>query len=240
MANTYFISDAHLGTGPPELEKLKQDKLLSFFEHVARTGDRLFIVGDLFDFWFEYRSVIPKGYTRIFCGLNRLKEQGIELNYVAGNHDFWMRDYLVSEFGFRLYFDEVTWIHAGKKFYIFHGDGLAKDDAGYRLLKRVFRNRINIFLYSLLHPDLGIPFARWMSSLSRRHTSRDEVPPDDDYLARATQKFDEGFDYAIFGHLHYPRYQEIGTKIYINLGDWIESFSYAEFSGSGLRLSTWK
>jgi UDP-2,3-diacylglucosamine hydrolase len=159
---------------------------------------------------------------------------------VAGNHDFWMRDYLSSEFDFHIHFDEVEWSSANKRFYIFHGDGLAKDDVGYRMLKRVFRNRINIFLYRILHPDLGVPFAKWMSSISRRHTSRDAPPPDDDYIARAVQKFEEGFDYAIFGHLHSPRSQKIDDRVYINLGDWIENFSYAKFDGKDLQLLYWK
>jgi UDP-2,3-diacylglucosamine hydrolase len=240
MANTYFMSDAHLGADSPNLERNKEEKLLQFFKHVSENGERLFIVGDLFDFWFEYRTVIRKGFTRILCGLKHLQERGIELHYVAGNHDFWMRGYLASEFGFQIHFDEVEWSFAKKHFYIFHGDGLAHDDGGYRLLKRVFRNRVNIFLYSLLHPDLGIPFAKWMSSVSRRHTSRDAPPPDDDYISRAVQKFDEGFDYAIFGHLHSPRYKKFGKKIYVNLGDWIENFSYAKFDGKILQLLNWK
>ncbi len=240
MGNTYFISDAHLGAGSPELERLKEEKLLQFFNHVSEKGERLFIVGDLFDFWFEYRSVLPRGHTRILCGLNRMQELGIDLHYVAGNHDFWMRDYLASEFGFHIHFDEVEWSCAGKRFYIFHGDGLAKDDTGYRFLKRVFRNRVNIFLFSILHPDVGIPFAKWISSLSRRHTSRDTPPLDDDYISRAVKKFDEGFDYAIFGHLHSPRYQELGKKVYINLGDWIENFSYAKFDKKNLHLLSWE
>jgi len=240
MASTFFISDAHLGSDSTKKERSKERKLLRFFDYVIQKGDRLFIVGDLFDFWFEYRSVVPRGFTRILCGLNRLSETGIELHYVAGNHDFWMRDYLEKEFKFTIHFDEVDWKYNGKRFYIFHGDGLAKDDTGYRLLKRVFRNRVNIFLFSLLHPDLGIPLAKWVSSISRRHTSRDVPPPDDDYVSRAQQKFNEGFDYAIFGHLHSPRYQIRGKKVYINLGDWIENFSYAKFDEKNLQLLSWE
>jgi UDP-2,3-diacylglucosamine hydrolase len=240
MASSFFISDAHLGASPLKTEKLKEEKLLSFFDHVAQNGDRLFIVGDLFDFWFEYRSVIPKGYTRILCGLSRLNDLGMEMHYIAGNHDFWMRNYLAHEFGFRMHFDEMDYTTQRKKFYIFHGDGLAKDDVGYRLLKKIFRNRVNIFLYSLVHPDVGIPLARWVSSLSRRHTRQNLPPADEDYIQRALQKFEEGFDYAIFGHLHSPKYQVFGQKVYVNLGDWIENFSYAEFDGRNLRLLNWE
>ena len=240
MASTFFISDAHFGSDSVKKERAKEQKLLRFFDYVAQNGERLFIVGDLFDFWFEYRSVVPRGFTRILCGLNRLSELGIELHYVAGNHDFWMRDYLEKEFNFTIHFDEVDWKIEGKRFYIFHGDGLAKDDTGYRLLKKIFRNRLNIFLYSLLHPDLGIPLAKWVSSLSRQHTRRDAPPSDEDYISRAIEKFREGYDFAIFGHLHSPRYQKFGQKIYINLGDWIDNFSYAEYSERDLKLHSWK
>jgi UDP-2,3-diacylglucosamine hydrolase len=239
MASTFFFSDAHLGASPLKTERIKEQKLLSFFEHVAQNGERLFIVGDLFDFWFEYRSVIPKGYSRVLCGLGRLSDLGTEMHYIAGNHDFWMRSYLPSEFGIQMHFDEVEYTIAGKRFYLNHGDGLARDDWSYRLLKRIFRNRINIFLYSLLHPDLGIPLARWVSSLSRRHTRQDKPPADQDYINKALVKFEQGFDCAVFGHLHSPRFQEFGQKIYINLGDWIENFSYAEFDGKEIRLLEW-
>lgn len=240
MASTFFFSDAHLGASTLKNEKLKEEKLLSFFDHVSLNGDRLFIVGDLFDFWFEYRTVIPKGYTRILSGLSRLSELGMEMHYIAGNHDFWMKNYLTREFGIIMHFDDMDYTIRGKKFYIFHGDGLAKDDVGYRFIKRIFRNRVNIFLYSLLHPDVGIPLARWVSSLSRRHTRQNMPPDDEDYLKLALQKFEEGFDYAIFGHLHFPKYQEFGQKVYVNLGDWIDNFSYAEFDGRNLKLLKWE
>ncbi len=240
MGVTFFFSDAHLGSEPHKSEKIKEQKLLRFFEHVSQNGERLIIVGDLFDFWFEYRQVIPRGYTRILCALSRLRDLDIDMHYIAGNHDFWMRDYLSSEFGITLHFDETDITLNRKKFYIFHGDGLARDDTGYRILKRIFRNKINIFLYSLLHPDLGIPFARWMSSVSRRHTRRDGRLSDEDYIERALQKFNQGYDYAIFGHLHSPRIEQFGQKTYVNLGDWITNFSYAEFDGKDLNLLEWK
>lgn len=239
MANSYFISDAHLGTGEFATEKLKEDKLLSFFDYVAKAGERLFIVGDLFDFWFEYRTVIPRGYTRILSGLSRLKESGVELHYIAGNHDFWMRDYFPKELGIPIHFDNLEYAINGKRFFIEHGDGIAKDDVGYRILKRIFRNRINIFLYSLLHPDLGVPLAKWVSSLSRGHTSKKGRFDDADYLTRARQKFREGFDYVLFAHLHQPIFKTFGNNIYLNLGDWMEHFTYVVFDGRELKLEKW-
>jgi UDP-2,3-diacylglucosamine hydrolase len=220
-----------------ESERLK--KLFSFLEYVAENGESLYIVGDLFDFWFEYKTVIPRGYMEILCHLNQLRQAGLELHYIAGNHDFWMRSFLSQEMKIAIHFDELTRIIHRKKFYIHHGDGLAEFDKGYRLLKRIFRNKMNIFLYSLIHPDLGIPLAKWISSLSRKHTEPQGEPDDSDYLKLAHQKFGEGFDYVIFGHLHSPRIKEFDGKVYLNLGDWIQHFSYAEFDGRSIKLCHW-
>ena len=240
MASAFFISDVHLGSQSSKAEKVKEQKLLSFLEYVAEYGDQLFIVGDLFDFWFEYRTVIPRGYTRILCALSELRELGKEMHYIAGNHDFWMRDYLAKEFGIKIHFDDFEYTLYNKRFYLYHGDGIAKKDYGYRILKKIFRNRFNIFLYSLIHPDLGIPLAKWVSALSRSHTSSDAPPEDHDYVQAALQKFSEGFDFVIFGHLHYPNYQIYGEKVYINLGDWMKHFTYAEFDGEEISLNYWK
>lgn len=240
MSHAYFISDAHLGAGDSAAENLKEQKLLSFFDHVASTGDRLFIVGDLFDFWFEYRTVIPRGYTRILSGLSRLKESGVEIHYIAGNHDSWMRDYFPTELGVPIHFDHLEYRIGGKRFFIEHGDGIARQDSGYRFLKRIFRNRINIFLYSLLHPDIGVPLAKWVSSLSRGHTTKRGQPDDSDYFARAQQKFREGFDYVLFAHLHFPIFKKNDHNIYVNLGDWMEHFTYAAFDGKELSLEKWE
>lgn len=240
MGNTYFFSDVHLGMRSDRAEKHREKKLLRFLDHVALYGDRLFIVGDLFDFWFEYRTVIPRGYMGVLSALGQLKELGKELHYIAGNHDFWVRDFLTRELEVQVHFEPLDCTLEGRRFYINHGDGLAKDDKGYRLLKRVFRNRFNIFLYSLLHPDVGIPLAKWVSHFSRHHTAQSGIPDDSDYLALAMEKFQEGFDYAIFGHLHYPILQMYGEKTYVVLGDWIEYFTYALYDGHDLQLLKWK
>ena len=239
MNSTFFISDVHLGMMPVKAEKWKERKLLAFLDHVAANGESLFIVGDLFDFWFEYRTVIPRGYTRVLCALSHLSELGKELHYIAGNHDFWMRDFLARELNFHIHMEPLDITIRGKRFYIHHGDGIASHDKGYRFLKRIFRNKINIFLYSLLHPDIGIPLAKWVSSLSRQHTTPQGVPDDTDYLQLAIQKFQEGFDFVIMGHLHMPNYQVIGEKVYMNLGDWIDHFTYGVFDGRELHLLRW-
>ena len=213
MSKTYFISDAHLGAGKPNSEKFKEEKLLTFLDYVAENGNQLFIVGDLFDFWFEYNTVIPKGYTKVLCALSRLSDLGKDIYYIAGNHDFWMNDYLKNEFGVKLYFDDLDIRISNKRFYVYHGDGIAKDDKGYRIIKRIFRNKLNILLYRLIHPDLGIPIAKWASTLSRKHRKLNIESVVGDYIGRALEKFKEGFDYTIFGHLHLPKYQKFGQKV---------------------------
>lgn len=240
MGYTYFFSDAHLGMSQHKSEKQKEEKLLKFFDHVATSGESLYIVGDLFDFWFEYRTVIPRGYMRILGALNQLRELGKEVHYIAGNHDFWMRDFLSKELNIQVHFEPLDTTIYGKRFYLHHGDGLAKDDSGYRFLKRIFRNRFNIFLYSMLHPDLGIPFAKWISSLSRNHSASTGIPDDSEYREQAMKKFQQGFDYVVFGHLHYPVVQMYGEKTYVILGDWIEYFTYALFDGYDLQLMEWR
>lgn len=239
MGNTYFFSDVHLGMNESHGQDQREEKLLKFLDHVARDGERLFIVGDLFDFWFEYRTVIPRGYMRVLSALGNMRELGVELHYVAGNHDFWIRDFLTAEMEITVHFDPIEYTINGKRFYLNHGDGIAKNDGGYRLMKRVFRNRTNIFLYSLLHPDLGIPLAKWVAGLSRSHQNGKAID-DTDYRELAQQKFQEGFDYVIFGHLHNPILQEYGKKTYINLGDWIEHFTYSVFDGEEMKLLTWE
>ena len=240
MSKSYFFSDAHLGLNHLQSEKSKIEKILSFFKHVGETGDRLFIVGDLFDFWFEYRTVIPRGQTKIISSLIQLKELGKEIHYIAGNHDFWMKDFFSKELDIPVHFNSLEYKMNGKQFFIQHGDGISQKDVGYRIIKRIFRNRFNIFLYSLLHPDLGIPLAQWISTRSRKHTGEKGPPDDSDYQQLATVKFNEGFDYVMFAHLHFPIFKEIDEKVYINLGDWIEHFSYAVFDGKELQLLKWE
>jgi UDP-2,3-diacylglucosamine hydrolase len=241
MAKSFFFSDAHLGTRKSKSERERQNKVLEFLDHVASEGKELFIVGDLFDFWFEYRSVIPRGYSHILTALIRLRTIGIEIHYIAGNHDFWMRDFLTTELDIPIHFDFLDYFLNGKRFFIQHGDGISKKDVGYRMLKKIFRNKFNIFLYSLLHPDIGIPLAKAISSISRQHSGHKENPPEDsDYLDTATKRFSEGYDCVILGHLHQPYIKKMGGKTYVNLGDWITHFTYAVFDGEELQLLKWE
>ena len=240
MSKLYFISDAHLGLGTADEERAKELRLVQFLDCIKNDASALFIVGDLFDAWFEYRTVIPKGFHRLFTKLEDLTNKGIEVHYLAGNHDYWIRDFFREQLGMKIYHDAFDITVDGKKIYIHHGDGLANKDTGYRILKKVLRNRFNIWLYSLLHPDLGISLARSSSRKSRHYTSTKDYGEHDGMVLFAKKKIDEGFHIVIMGHRHRPIFQELDNGVYINLGDWIAHNSYAEFHDGQISLKYWK
>ena len=240
MPQTYFISDAHLGLGSREEERQKENCLISFLDHIAKDARELFIVGDLFDAWFEYKTVIPKGFHRLLAKLDDLTHQGISVHYLAGNHDYWMKDYFHVELGIKTYLVAFDTMVDGKRIFIHHGDGLANGDLGYKILKKILRNRLNIRLFTLLHPDIGIALARSSSKKSRHHTSTKNNARDDGMLKFAHQKIQEGFDIVIMGHSHSPGVKEIGTGLYINLGDWITHHTYAQIGNGKVELKQWQ
>ena len=240
MSRAFFISDAHLGLDSKEREAEKERRLLLFLEHVKKHGTHLFIVGDLFDAWFEYRTVIPKGFHRVLTALEDLTRNKIEVHYLAGNHDFWMKNFFRDELGITTYFKPFSVMIDGKKFYIHHGDGLAGRDIGYRILKIILRNPFSIWLYTWLHPDIGIALAKLSSKKSRHYTSEKNYGSNDGLQQFAARKIAEGSDYVIMGHRHQPAEVQIGEGRYINLGDWITFFTYAEFANGNLSLKTWE
>lgn len=232
----YIFSDAHLGSGSAELEATKVARIARLFDLVKADGDRLVILGDLFDFWFEYKHAIPKDHHEVLFLLRDLVKRGIEVDYVSGNHDFWMGDYFEEQIGLRLHRDHLDLEYAGKKLHLIHGDGLAKADRGYRFLKRVLRNRFNIWLYRKLPPDWGIPLAKWVSGSSRDYTSRRDHTFEPDYEAYAVEKLENGYDVVAIGHLHIPRLKQLDGGTYINTGDFINHFSYARIDDNGCVL----
>ncbi len=237
--NVYFFSDAHLGLGPKEEELQKERSIVQFLDMVQADGKELFILGDLFDFWFEYRTVIPKGYFRLFTKLADLTASGIRVSYIAGNHDFWLRSYFQDDLGIEVFPDPIERVIGAKRFYLHHGDGLLKNDTGYRILKKVLRSKTNIFLFSLLHPDLTGWFAQWSSRASRKHTSKQHYE-ENDMVEFAANKIQQGFDFVIMGHNHKSLQRKLGRGMYVNLGDWIHENTYAVFDGSRLSLKSWK
>jgi UDP-2,3-diacylglucosamine hydrolase len=235
--NAYFISDLHLATHPGPEEIVQQNRFIEFINANRDKMTHLYIVGDLFDFWYEYKNVIPKMYFQFLHLFKGLTDQGVEIHYLAGNHDFSLGAFFDKELNISTHPDTYIFELAGKKFYLFHGDGVAKKDVGYRFLKRVLRNKTNQKLFRWLHPDWGIPLAKFVSGSSRKYTNQINLERDEsDYIEFAEKKFDEGYDFVIMGHRHNPLKHEKDNHIYINLGDWITLFSYALFDGARLEL----
>jgi UDP-2,3-diacylglucosamine hydrolase len=240
IVTTYFLSDVHLGLGPPEQERRKEDTLLEFFGAILPQAQQLFIVGDLFDLWFEYTTVIPKGFFRTLAALESFTRRGVEVHYLAGNHDYWMEDFFKNELGVKTHREPFEISLHGKRLFLHHGDGLIGKDVGYRLIRPILRNPVSILLYRWLHPDIGIRLARRSSRTSRAYTSRQKIADDRDMTAFATERIRQGIDIVIMGHQHYPAYHVIEGGVYINLGDWISHRTYAEMTGEGVRLLRWQ
>jgi len=236
---TYFFSDAHLGLGSRAEDRQKEQRIIQFLDYVKRDAEQLFIIGDLFDYWFEYKTVVPKGYFRLFAKIAELTDRGIHVTYVVGNHDFWIKEYFHDELGIDIQRDPIEREIHGRKFFIHHGDGLLKSDRGYRLLKRILRNRLCIILFSLVHPDLTGQIARWSSRKSRQYASARRYEGSD-MVDFAAKKLRDGYDYVVMGHNHAAQFRHIGRGFYVNLGDWIFENSFAVFDGRRLELRRWK
>lgn len=240
MKKIYFISDCHFGLQDKRQEREKEFRLFSFFDRIKDDTEELFILGDLFDYWFEYRNVIPKGFHRILTRLENLTDNGIAVHLLVGNHDFWLGKHFTEETGVHVYYEPVSLTLNGKRFYLHHGDGLNDEDKGYRILRSILRNKVNIFLYRLLHPDIGIGLARRSSMTSRKnHSDNGHVLEQDALRTFAAKKISDGYDYVIMGHDHAPEQLTVDNRQYINLGDWITHNTYAVFDGKDVTLKTW-
>jgi len=236
----YFISDAHLGEHSRDVETRKEERLTSFFDHIAARASCLYIVGDLFDFWFEYRQVVPSGHHRILRRLADLVHSGTRVIYLAGNHDFWLDDFFPREIGVETSREPLSVKHQGLSLYVAHGDGLAQPDRGYRVLKKILRHPLNIRLYRLIHPDIGIPLARLASASSRAYTDQKALELVKEYERAAREILSQGFDAVVLGHSHYPSLRSFEGKTYLNIGDWITHFTYGRLRDSKLALQVWE
>ena len=242
----YFLSDFHLGAPNDTESRKREDRLVRFLQDARKDAGIIFIVGDIFDFWFEYKTVVPKGFVRILGTLAQLADEGIQLHIFTGNHDLWMQDYLSKELNAKLYFEPQEFTIHNKQFLIGHGDGLGPGDNGYKRLKKIFTNPICQWLFRWLHPDAGIQLANYFSRKSRAKTGNaDELflGEDKEWLILYTkeQAKTRAIDFFIFGHRHYAMDFKINEKSrYINLGDWIRLNTYAVFDGNELQLLTWE
>ena len=242
----YFLSDFHLGAPNATDSLLREKKIIRFLEEIKTTAAQIFIVGDLFDFWYEYKKVVPRGYVRILGKLAAITDAGIPVHFFVGNHDMWMKDYFQQELNIPVYFEPVNFEFNGKKFLVGHGDGLGPGDKGYKFIKQLFRNKACKWLFGVLPPALGMGIAHYFSRKSRAQTGQTNekfLGEDKEWLIiyckQLLQK--EYFDYLIFGHRHLPIDFALTEKSrYINLGDWIKYFSYAVFDGQNLELKYYK
>jgi len=240
MKKTYFfISDIHLGLQSTEVEKEKEKLLVKFLDYAKTSCDELFIIGDLFDYWFEYKRVIQKGFIKTLAALTVFADSGKKVHYVIGNHDFLHRDYFEKEIGVKLYHDPIDVLLNDKRFFMAHGDGLVKNDLGYKILKKVLRNKYLQKIYSLVHPDLGIKIASSTSKTSRDYTANKNYGKVDGLFETAKLKIDSGFDFVIFGHSHIRTLEKYKNGNYINLGSWLDKPCYGKFSET-FEIIDWK
>jgi UDP-2,3-diacylglucosamine hydrolase len=242
----YFISDSHLGV-PDHKKSLEREKLLvRWLDEVRKDASEIYLLGDIFDFWFEYRSVVPKGYVRLLGKLAEIADSGIKIHYFTGNHDMWMFGYFPQELGIEITRTVVDREIAGKHFLIGHGDGIGPKDGGYKFIKKVFANRFSQWLFARIHPNLGIHIALYFSRKSRvARRDTDEIfrgADDERLLVFAKQKIQQQhYDFLVFGHRHLPFDLKITENTrYINLGDWVVHFTYAVFDGNDMKLIMYK
>ena len=240
--NIYFLSDFHLGV-PDHASSLKREKcIVRFLSGIQEDAAAIFIVGDLFDFWYEYKKVVPKGFVRILGKMAELTDSGIPLYFFVGNHDMWMSGYFEQELNIPVYYEPKNFEFNGKKFLIGHGDGLGPGDRGYKFLKKIFRNKACQWLFGLLPPYIGMGIAHRSSKSSRAATGQDDAQflgEDKEWLISYCKEMlhQKHYDFFIFGHRHLPIDFSLDSgSRYINLGDWIRYNSYAVFNGQHIEL----
>ena len=238
----YFASDSHFGAPDRKSSLEREKKLVKWLDEIKADATEIYLLGDMFDFWFEYKSVVPKGYVRLLGKLAEITDKGIPIHYFIGNHDMWMKDYFEAELNIKIHKEPILKTYNGIKFYIGHGDGLGPGDYGYKILKKIFRNKICQWLFARLHPNFAIWLANKSSNLSRKtHEEKEKTYMGDDkerllkYVKEQLLK--EHFDFFILGHRHLPLDIKISDDSrYINVGDWIRNFSYIVFDGKSVEL----
>ncbi len=238
----YFASDFHLGAPSYESSLEREKRIVAWLEEVREDAAEIFLIGDVFDFWFEYKRAIPKGFVRLQGKIAEITDSGIPVHWFIGNHDMWIFDYIPKELGVKMYKTEIEREFFGKKFMIGHGDGLGPGDRGYKFIKKVFRNKVCQWMFARLHPNFGIGLANFFSRKSRVSTGQADATfygEDKEMLIQfcKSKLTEKHFDYFVFGHRHLPIEFELSENSkYINIGDWITYFSYAVFDGDKLVL----
>ncbi|CDF77767.1 UDP-2,3-diacylglucosamine hydrolase [Formosa agariphila KMM 3901] len=242
----YFSSDNHLGAPTHEVSLPREKKFVAWLDEIKHDAAAIFLLGDLFDFWFEYKTVVPKGFVRTLGKLAEIRDSGIPVYFFVGNHDLWMDDYFQKELNIPVYHKPKEFTFNNKTFLIGHGDGLGPGDKGYKRMKKVFISPFFQWLFRWLHPDLGVKFAQYMS-VKNKLISGDEdakfLGEDNEWLVQYCKRKLEtkAYDYFVFGHRHLPMEIALNdTAKYVNLGDWIGYYTYGEFDGRDLNLKTFE
>ena len=238
----YFASDQHLGAPTAAESFPREKKFVAWLDSIKEDAEAVFLLGDLFDFWFEYKTVVPKGFVRVLGKLAALKDAGIPIYFFVGNHDLWMNDYFEKELNIPVYHTPQEFLINNKKMLIGHGDGLGPEDKGYKRMKKVFTFPFFKWLFRWLHPDIGVKLGQYMS-VKNKLISGDEdakfLGEENEWLVQYCKRklASNHYDYFVFGHRHLPleiKLQEDST--YINLGDWIQYFTYGVFNENELHL----
>ncbi|WP_167342652.1 UDP-2,3-diacylglucosamine diphosphatase [Nonlabens sp. SY33080] len=238
----YFSSDNHLGAPTQELSKPREQHFLNWLDTIEKDAAALFLLGDLFDFWFEYKRVVPKNHVRVLGKLATMADNGLPIYFFVGNHDLWMFGYFEEELGIPVFHKPKSFNFNGKKFLIGHGDGLGPGDKGYKRMKKVFTNKFFQWCFKWIHPDIGVKLATYLS-VKNKLISGDEdakfLGEENEWLAQYAKRklTKEHYDFFIFGHRHMPMTIKVGEKsTYYNLGDWISHYTYGVFDGNDFQL----
>ena len=238
----YFASDQHFGAPTAELSFPREKKFVAWLDQVKVDAEAIFLLGDLFDFWFEYKTVVPRGFVRVLGKLAEIRDSGIPIYFFVGNHDLWMSDYFEKELDIPVYHTTKEFTFNDKLFLIGHGDGLGPGDKGYKRMKKVFKNPLSLWLFRWLHPDLGVKFAQYLSVKNKLISGDEDVVflgEEKEWLVQyAKHKLTtKHYDYFIFGHRHLPMNITVGeNSSYVNLGDWISYFTYGVFDGKSFEI----
>lgn len=241
MKKIYFASDFHLGV-PEFVTSLEREKrIVQWLDQIRTDAEEIYLVGDLFDFWFEYKHVVPKGFTRLLGKLAELADSDIRIHLFHGNHDLWQFGYLEQEIGCTVHAKPMLITLGGKRFYIAHGDGLGPAQFRFKFILSIYRNRFFQRLFAFFHPYIGMRIAQWFSHQSKIKTFESNnayLGDDKEYLVQHVQTLlqSQHIDYCIFGHRHLAFHKKIGSTHIINLGDWFQVNTYAVFNGSSVKL----
>ena len=239
----YFISDAHLGTPNHKSSLVREKKLVKLLDSIKSDAHSIYLLGDIFDFWYEYKQVVPRGYSRILGKISELCDAGMEVHFFTGNHDIWAFDYLPDETGVILHRDPIITELMGKTFFLAHGDGFDESDKKFTFLKKIFTNRFLQWCFSRIHPNFAFGLAGRWSRYSRDQHGDNTFKKEDEPLVKYSRKhlLDQGLDYMVFGHRHCPvQYPLNESSELVVLGDWLSHFTYGVFDGESFELKSYK